>query len=165
MTPEQHSALTDFLKSLVDVPWLTHCNDPLSNAIVARDFLNAWDGWGAEMMAVWSPETHALEKAAVSVLGESGVDAIFATVSREMDAAIQNGMEYYFDHISTDETNGDRGLWHEWLDTVKRDLCWAAVETVLDRPGFFTELLHYYRAGRWPCAWENSDRTGRVVVL
>jgi hypothetical protein len=169
MTDAQRNVLTSFLRSLADLPWFAHCGEPHANAIVAPDLVEAWDGWGSEMMAVWSPETHSLERIAVGELEESGVDAIFDTVSRTLGAALLAGIEQYFERRPTNteaaEINADRGLWPEWLETAKRDLCWAAVEAVLGRPGFFTELLGYYRTGRWPCAWENSDRNGRVVLL
>jgi hypothetical protein len=61
--------------------------------------------------------------------------------------------------------NADRGLWPEWLDSVKRDLSWAAVEVLLGQPAFFNDPVRYYRAGRWPCAWEGANRSGRVVLL
>ncbi len=61
--------------------------------------------------------------------------------------------------------NTNRGLGPEWLDSVKRDLCWTAVAAILGRPGFFTDLLRYHRADRWPCAWEGVDRSGRAIVL
>ncbi len=117
------------------------------------------------MLKLWAPQTRALEAIAVEELGEDGVDSIFDTVSRELDAPLCLAMETYFDTRSTDKLNADRGLWPEWLDSMKRDLCWAAIESVLDRPGLFTNLLPYYRAGRWPCAWEDGDMSKRVVLL
>jgi hypothetical protein len=59
----------------------------------------------------------------------------------------------------------DVGLYQELLDAMTRDLCWAGVEAVLDRRGFFTDLVEYYRAGRWPCAWDGEFPEGRVVLL
>jgi hypothetical protein len=169
MTAAQGSALSEFLRSLADVSWFAQCGEPDPTAIVAGDLVEAWHGWNWEMLAVWSPETHALERLAVGVLGEAGVDAIFDAVSRAMDDRLGAAMESYFERRPPDSeaalTNADRGLWPEWLESVKRDLCWAAVEAVLIRLGFFTELLRYYHAGRWPCAWENPDGSGRVVVL
>jgi hypothetical protein len=98
-------------------------------------------------------------------LGEDGLNAVFESVANATNARLAEAMERYFATRSTDETNTDRGLWPEWLDALKRDLCWAAVEAVLDRPDFFAHLLRYYRAGRWPCAWQDGDRQKRVVLL
>jgi hypothetical protein len=169
MTAAQQSALKDFLHSLVGVRWFAHCGEPDPVAVVADDLVDAWDNWNLEMMAVWSPPTHALEQAAVSELGDGGVDVIFAAVSQAVDAPLREGATRYFERRPPDSevaaTATDLGLWPEWLDSAKRDLCWAAVEAVLGRPGFFSDLLRYYRAGRWPCAWEGGDRSGRVVLL
>jgi hypothetical protein len=161
----QHDALASFITSLADVRWLAHAGDRDDAAIVADDLVDASDNWNPEMMAVWNPETHGLEQVAVADLGEAGIDAVFDAVSSAVDAPLRAAMERYFDTRSTDELNADRGLWPEWLEAMKRDLCWAAVEAVQGQPGFFTGLLPHYRAGRWPCAWEDGDRGKRVVLL
>jgi hypothetical protein len=169
MTAAQQSALEAFLHSLAGTPWFAHCGEPDPVAVVAVDLVDAWDNWNSEMLAVWSPQTHALEQAAVSELGDDGVEALFATVSQAVDAPLREGATLYFERRPRDSevaaTATDLGLWPEWLDSAKRDLCWSAVEAVLGRPGFFSDLLQYYRAGRWPCACEGGDRSGRVVVL
>ena len=164
-TAAQRDALELFIASLCNVRWLAHAGDPDGAAIVADDLVDAWDAWNAEMVTAWAPQTERLEGIARAELGEAGVDAVFDTVSRAVDAPLRAAMEDYFENRSTDATNADRGLWPEWLDTVKRDLAWAAVEAVLGRPGFFTDLLRYYRAGRWPCGFENADGGKRVVLL
>lgn len=169
MRAEQRSSLRTYIDSLIDVPWFALCGKPDASVIVAADLVEAWDRWNSEMLAVWLPETHALERLALSQLGESGVEAIFEAVSRDVGDRIAVSMEQYFERRPSDSefamTNTDRGLRPEWLETVKRDLCWAGVEAVLAKPGFFCVILPYYRAGRWPCAWENADRTKRVVLL
>jgi len=161
----QQNALATFIAALSGVRWLANAGDRDEAAIVADDVVDAWDGWNSEMLAAWTPETTRLEQIAVAEMGEAGLDAVFDAVSCAVDVPLRAAMDRYFDTRSTDETNTDRGLWREWLDTMKRDLSWAAVESVLNRPGFFTSLLPYYRAGRWPCAWEDGDRGKRVVLL
>jgi hypothetical protein len=165
MASTQHPLLNSFIQSLGDIRWFAHAGEPHPTAIVASDLVQAWDQWNGEMLAVWSPETHALERIAVAELGDSEVDAIFEAVSGAVDVAVRDGMERYFERRSFDVTNADRGLWPDWLDTVKRDLSWAAVEAVLGRSGYFSSLLPYYRAGRWPCAWESDKRSGRIILL
>lgn len=169
MTEIQQSALSEFLLSLTAIQWFTYCGEPDSNYVVAADLVEAWDDWNSNMIAIRLPETERLERIAVGKLGESEVNAIFETVSTESDEVLRAGMEGYFNRrpacSRSTIINADRGLWPEWLESVQRDICWAAVEMVLTQPGFFTELLQIYRAGRWPCAWERSDRTGRAVVL
>jgi hypothetical protein len=161
----RQAALATFVASLADVPWLANAGDPDDAAMVAEDLVDAWDGWNSEMLAVWKPETERLERVALDELGEDGLSTVFESVSNSTADALAEAMERYFDTRSKDETHTDRGLWPEWLDAVKRDLCWAAVEAILDRPGFFTDLIRYYRAGRWLCAWEDGDRHKRVVLL
>ena len=169
MTTVQQSALEAFLHSLVNVCWFAHCGEPDPAAVVADDLVDACDNWNSEMMNVWLPQTQALEQSAVGELSEGGLDSIFAAVSQAVDAPLREGATRYFERRPADSevaaTATDLGLWPEWLDSAKRDLCWAAVEVVLGRPGFFSDLLGYYRAGRWPCAYESGVRSGRVVVL
>jgi hypothetical protein len=142
------TALATFIASLADVPWLAHAGDRDDAAIVADDLVDAWDGWNSEMMKVWSPQTHALERVAVDELGEDGVRAVFESVAHATGDRLVEAIEHFYDTRSADETGADRGMWREWLDALQRDLAWAAVEAVLDRPGFFTELLRYQVAVR-----------------
>lgn len=169
MTIRQQSTLNAFLKSVSDVPWFSNCGNADVTAIVPSDLVEAWDRWNDEMLAIWLPQTKALEDIAIIRIGEADLSEIFMVISDALDVPMCVGMEEYYDrrsaNLEASITNSDRGLWPEWLETVKRDLCWAAVEAVLNRSGFFTELLRYYRAGRWPCGWEHTDKSGRVVVL
>lgn len=161
MTEAQHIALTTFLDALRSIPWFDHCGDPDPTAIVTKDLAEAWDGWNYEMVDVWSPQSHALEKVAIAEIGDSGVDTIFATVCQAMEEPLCAGLDRYVNRWPRD----NMGLTIELKWFVMRDLSWAAVETVLGRPGFFTDLLSYYRAGRWACAWEGGNRSSRVVLL
>jgi hypothetical protein len=165
LTPAHQNAVATFVASLTDLPWLAHAGDRDEAAVVADDLVDAWDGWNAEMLSAWAPQTKRLEQIAAAELGEAGVDEVFEAVSRALDLPLRTAIERYFNTRSRDETNADRGIWPEWLDAMKRDLSWAAVESILNRPGFFTDLLRYYRAGRWPCAWQDGEGGKRVVLL
>ena len=169
MTSQQQSILTDFLKSVSGIPWFSNCGNADVTAIVPSDLIEAWDRWNDDLLPIWLPQTNSLEDIAIIQIGEADLSEIFRVVSDALDIPKSVGMEEYYDrHPAKTEAsiaNTDRGLWPEWLETVKRDLCWAAVEAVLNRSGFFSELLKYYRAGRWPCGWEHTDRSGRVVIL
>lgn len=169
MNDAQRHSLTEFLESIAEIKWLARCGEPQPGAIVATDLCNAWDGWGRHMTAIWSQATHSLECVAIDDLGTAIVDEIFASVSEETDESLRLAMERYFErrplNSEVAEMNADRGLWPEWLDSIRRDLCWAAVENIMGRSGFFLGLLKYYRDGRWPCAWEDGDNSKRVVLL
>lgn len=165
MTADQNSALTAYLNSLDGVSWFSHCGEPDTDLVVAEDLVDAWDNWNAERLAAWLPQSRALERTAVSALGEDDVDAIFAAVSRFLYKPLLEGINAYFERWPYDLTNTDRALWREWLTSAMRDLSWAGVEAVLGQRGFFTLILWFYREGRWPCAWHGDDRSGCLVVL
>jgi hypothetical protein len=59
----------------------------------------------------------------------------------------------------------DEAVFPDVMDSVKRDVCWAAVEEVIALPGFFSTLLSYYRRGRWVCSWDGNYPQGRPVVV
>ena len=115
MTWAQQFLLNGFIHSLAGVPWFDHCGEPDPEAVIAGDLVEAWDDWGSEMMAVWSPQTHALEKTAVGALGEGGVDAIFAAVSKATETPLREGAFRYFERRPADseiaEAGVDEGLW------------------------------------------------------
>ena len=51
------------------------------------------------------------------------------------------------------------------MDMVKRDMSWACIERILDKQGFFNELLKTYKAGYFPCSWLGDYPNGKAVVL
>lgn len=169
MNPKQSQVLQAFLKDLEGVEWFSRAGEPSDTAVVASDAVVCWDDWNREMLAVWLPKTKALEQAARKEVGDSAIDEIFSAVSIAIDLSVRQGLEAYFNrrpaNSGNTKTNADRGLWPEILDTVKRDISWAAIETIIDQRGFFTELLAVYRAGRWPCAWSGEYPDGQLVVL
>jgi hypothetical protein len=170
MTQEQQAILKEFINSIADVPWLSRAGEPESEAIVVPDIVVGWDDWNDETLEVWLPRSKELEKAAQEQLGDEGIDVIFATVSTSISQTVYDGLMAYFARRPEDATENteaavDQGLWPELLDTIKRDMCWAAVEAILKRKGFFTMLVQYYRAGRWPCSWQGSYPAGQIVLL
>jgi len=169
MTPEQHDSLNRFVASLADIKWFAHAGESHDVAEVVPDVVVGWDDWNAQMLAVWKPNSEALERRARKSIGDSAIDEIFNAVSVAIYENARDGMHDYFDRRPTDspntETDADLGLWPELLQTIKRDVSWAAVETVLGHRGLFTELLAHYRGGRWPCAWQGDYPSGKIVVL
>jgi hypothetical protein len=169
MTKEQHYDLSIFLTSLDGVEWMAHAGESHPSWIVVADSVEGVDGWNVEMMNIWSPRIHRLEQWAIATLSNTVVDEIFATTSEYLGQLVSQALQSYFDRRPSinenTECSADFGLWPEMLDSIKRDVAWAAMEHVLHEPEFFTDLLAYYRAGRWPCSWDGEYPDGTVVVL
>lgn len=121
------------------------------------------------MLANWTAEYEQLERKAREAIGDRAMDEIFEAVSDAICENIRVGMQDYFDRRSvnspTGKTNAEIGLWPELLQAMRRDVSWAAVGAVIGEHSLFTELLVYYREGRWPCAWDGKYPSGRFVLL
>jgi hypothetical protein len=161
--------LTEFLVNLGGIEWLANAGAPDPSAVVVRDAAEGYDHWGESVQSTWLPRSKALESKAQQVFGDDGINRVFAAVSERLEPALRTSLQAYFDRRPdvTENTscNADLGLWPEILDAIERDLAWAAVEHLLQESGFFTQLLVYYRAGRWPCGWQGTYPAGRAVVL
>jgi hypothetical protein len=166
VTEEQRHDLQIFLDSLDTVDWLAHAGEVHSTWIVVADVVEGFDGWSAEMMKTWSPRTYRLEQRALKVVSSETVDEIFAETAEHIGPPAGAALESYFDRQpNINERGEDFGLWPEVLYSIKRDVAWAAVEHILHEPGFFTDMLKYYRSGRWPCGWSGEYPGGSVAVL
>jgi hypothetical protein len=161
--------LPTFLASLADMPWLLHAGKPRDDAVVVPDVATGWDDWSPQMAATWIPRSQALEELARAQIGDAAIDAAFQAVAAAINDPLRSAIRRYFherpDVNENTASGADRGLWPDLLDTIQRDIAWAAVETLLAQPGFFTHLLTYYREGRWPCSWQGEYPEGRVVLL
>ena len=161
--------LTRLIERYKDIAWFSQAGTPHDEYFVINDAVEPFDKPELKMFELWDSNTHALEVQAKTVISDSDIDDIFAKVATEIGAQVQAGMQYYFDRreIKTEnmEMNADLGLWPEILDVVLRDLAWAAVEAVIEKPGFFSALITFYSAGRWPCGWQGEYPVGRLAVL
>jgi hypothetical protein len=164
MTSDERKKLQEFVQSLAEMPWLSHTGEPCPDALVVSSIAEGWDDWNDQMMTVWRPRSAALEEIARTVMGEPGIDEVFADVAGVAGPGIEVALGRHFDR-HPNSSDSDLGLWPDVLETMKRDIAWAAVEAVLGRPGFFSSILPYYRRGRWPCAWSGEYPEGRIVVL
>jgi hypothetical protein len=162
-------ALTTFLQSLKDVAWLSHAGEPYEDGVVVADAVEGWDGWNEKMYDVWRPRTEALEDMARKELGDAGIDRVFEVVAQYLRPVFLEGLSDYFGRrsVDTEAMKGgvDAELYEDVLEAMTRDFCWASIEVILGKEGFFNDLVKYYRAGRWPCAWDGEYPKGRVVVL
>jgi len=165
--------LISFLKSVRDVAWFSHAGEPFENARVVHGMQIAWDREGNRMFEVWEQQIRALEAQAVESIGNQGIDEIFAAVSETIHASIYQGLTLYLDRIYREahdekqrrQRTFDDAVYPEVMDSVKRDLCWAGVEYVLQVHGFFSKLLEMYRQGRWICSWDGDYPQGQPVIL
>jgi hypothetical protein len=117
--------------------------------------------------AFWSERTHELETIARACLSDSEIDFIFDAVAAVIDENLRRFdplVAYYAGFFSIGDPqrlDAEREAAH----SAKRDLAWAAIERVVARPGFFTDLLAWYERGRWPCDWSGDYPDGHVLAL
>jgi hypothetical protein len=60
------------------------------------------------------------------------------------------------------------GLDSDFVDAVRWDILHLAMEDEYSRfpvPGFFAKLGTWYKKGHWPCGWDGSIDSGRLVVF
>lgn len=162
--------LKPFLESLRSIAWFSNAGEPCEDARVVHGLQSAWDGEGERTLDIWGRETRALEAKALQWLGGQDIDQIFSAVSDAIEEPLYNGLCNYLDRVY-DTIHGakkrtlDDGIFPEVLESVKRDVCWAAVEHALHNQGFFSNLLRFYRRGRWACSWDGNYPEGRPVLL
>ncbi len=152
-----------------DIAWFSQAGTPNNEYFVVNDAVEVFDKPELQMFELWNSKSRELEEQAYVVINDSEIEEIFTEVASEVGVQVQTGMQRYFDRreIKTEnmEMNADLGLWPEIQGVVLRDLAWAAVEVVIEKPGFFSNLITLYSAGRWPCGWQGEYPVGRLVVL
>ena len=155
-----------FLRDVIQIEWLSRTGEPSNDEHALTSVGEALDS----DKRIWKQKSQTLEKTALTHFGDSSIDGVFKVVSNAIQKPLYDATVTYFERRkardpSYDESLVDAGLVSEMMDCVKRDIAWAAIEATLQRPGFFTALLRYYRAGRWPCSWNGNYPDGCVVVL
>ncbi len=166
-----HSLLDEYLKRDVSekfaaemkpTKWFGRGGEPCEKYLLVRSVYDAYDNWNAVYLNVWEPHTDALEKLSEEIIGNDAVDDIFETVSAALGDDIYRAWGEFRARAGLEEENA---LDNEIVDMVKRDLCWAAVEKALNKPGFFTGLLSVYRDGHFPCGWDGDYPEGKLAVM
>jgi hypothetical protein len=165
--------LRSFLQTLSDIEWLSHTGEPLGDARVVASIQAGFDGENRGMLAVWLPRSKETESFARSRFGDGIIDRIFDTISEAIHEPLYRGLCEHFERNYPDRTDDitllqqsvDSGLYPEIMDTIKRNVCWAGIEWVLERPAFYSALLDWYRRGRLPCSWDGEYPEGQQVVL
>ena len=161
--------LANFIQSLTDIRWFVAAGSPIESAVVAADAASGYDAFDSTNSELWREQTLLLETLALESIGDEAISESFERVSSALNAKVRAGLEAYFarrpDVNANTNSGADYGLWPEILEASLRDVSWAAVEFRMGRGGFFSEVLEYYRAGRWPCGWVGKYPEGRPVVL
>ena len=165
-----HTSLDRFIETVKDIPWLSHSGEDCVDAIVAEGFQDAWIGWNGETYNVWGHHTHLLETRAQTILGDAVIDEVFSSVSKALEKNVYDGIGDYFERQRERDEDYDAAgvnssLYPEVMDSILRDMCWAAVEHILNEHDFFTMLIEWYRKGRWPCSWDGEYPVGKIVIL
>lgn len=151
-----------FVEEMRSVKWFEHGGEDHDKYLTVRSVYDAYDNWNANYLSVWEPHTELLEKLAEEIIGSDAVDDIFNVVSAALGDDIYRAWGEFRERAGLSEQNA---LDLEITDMVKRDLCWAAVERAMNKPGFFIELLDVYCGGRFPCGWDGEYPYGRFAVM
>lgn len=163
----KRSVSEKFVEEIRHTKWFANSGTPTEKYLpekylILRSVYDAYDNWNANYLSVWEPQINLLEKLAGEIIGDDAIDDIFETVSMALDNDIWNAWQNFRVRAGLEE---ESGLDEEIADMVKRDLCWAAVERALNRPGFFTALLDVYKDGYFPCGWDGEYPYGRAAVM
>lgn len=158
----KRSVSEKFIEEMKPTKWFANSGNPTEKYLLVRSVYDAYDNWNANYLSVWDPKISLLEELAGQIIGDDAIDDIFETVSMALDEDIWNAWQSFRTRGGLEEENA---LDEEIADMVKRDLCWAAVERALNKPGFFTALLEIYKDGYFPCGWDGEYPYGRAAVM
>lgn len=175
MNDRQRTTLNSFLDELSSYRWFLDAGERSESFVVLSDFVEAVDGsrngWGRKSYEIWADACTDLESSALEILQDKDITRIFNATSSKAEQPIWDGINSYFNRQfqadpKWDESGVNAGLIGDVQASVLRDIAWAAVEQVIDKRGFFSELLPVYRSGRWPCGWTGKlPPSGRVVII
>lgn len=152
----------DFAEHICTIKWFEKCGEAAGEYTVESSIFSAYDDWGDNMLKVWEPHIVELEELSRGILSEGQIDEVFELISECIGDELWLGFCDFFDRNNLEE---EAGLENEIMDFVKRDMSWACVESLLDKRGFFHNLLKIYEQGRWPCSWDGDYPNGKFVVM
>jgi hypothetical protein len=157
--------LKTFLRRLDAVKWLSAAGAPATDVVVATSLSDGLFGHGPEPYPVCSTATHRLEDVAVVEISNVRLTEVFQRVSAHIGASVWDALGRYVEQSINNESGEDDAAAIDAIDQIKRDVCWAAIEYILDRHEFFSMLLEWYERGRFPCSWSGTVESGRLVVV
>lgn len=152
----------DFLTEIKSINWFENSGSPNEKYHVVFSLYEACDRWGKQALDVWEPRICELEDTATEEIGDDGIDEVFEAVSNAIGDDV---WKKFGEYIERQHLNEEAAVSFELFDDIKRDIAWACVEKVLDKPGFFTMLTEIYKQGYFPCSWDGEYPLGRAVVL
>lgn len=154
--------INDFLQEIKHINWFEHNKELNEEYHVVFSVFEAYDTWNKQMLKTWDKQIFLLENIAIEQIGNSRIDEIFSLVSSEIGNIIWQRWGEFIDKWHLEY---ETGLDNEMMDMVKRDMSWACIERILNKQGFFNELLKIYKTGYFPCSWLGDYPNGKAVVL
>lgn len=154
--------INSFLQEIKMIKWFEHKSETAVEYHVISSIFEAYDTWNEQMLKTWEPQISLLENLAIDQIGDSQIDEIFSIVSCEIGDII---WKKWSEFITRWHLEGEMGLDNEMMDLVKSDMSWACIEKILNKHGFFSDLLEIYKNGYFPCAWIGDYPNGQAVVL
>ncbi|MCM1506077.1 MAG: hypothetical protein NC177_02925 [Ruminococcus flavefaciens] len=154
--------ISDFIAGLNNIDWFSKSGTPTNKYHVIYSVFEAFDDYSEKYFKVWDCHITKLEREAQAIIGDEKIDNIFSLVSSEMGDKLWTKWSAF---IERNDLYDETGLENEILDMVKRDLAWACIEKYLQKDGFFSDLMHIYQDGYFPCAWDGIYPKGMAVVL
>lgn len=154
--------LEETIARIRKIKWFSASGIPHEQYIVLTSIYEAYDTYGAKMLATWNSQIDALEADAMKQLSNEEIDEIFEVISNEMEPCLWSNYCEFIERCCLEE---ESGLEHELFDCLKRDASWAAIELLLNKEGFFCQLLTIYEMGHWPCSYEGVYPYGKFVVM
>lgn len=152
--------MDEYISFLKFIDWFSSCGIESEKYLVLESLFDAYDNWNIKMLNIWDKQISGLENKAVEILGNAEIDRIFEQVSMSMSDMLYEDWSKVID-----KHENEMGLEDEFIDMVKRDLCWAYIERKLNEEGFFNSLLEAYQKGYFPVSWDGEYPGGRLVVL
>ncbi len=152
-----------FLSEIKTINWFERCGVPNEKYHMVFSLYDANDGiWGMRYHDVWEQNIVPLEDNATDEIGDDAIDDAFETISEALGDDI---WKKFGDYVERCHLGNELAVADERFDAVMRDIAWACIEYLTDKPGFFTMLMEIYKEGHFPCSWDGEYPAGRAVVL
>lgn len=164
-TSSQQAIIDNFINEIKNIEWFKQVGEPSEKYWVVDTIWEACDTYGHQMLEVWSRNTETIEKKALKKLTDKQIDAIFEAVSLAIGNEVYEAVCDLEDKIGQETGEDQSGIEEEILDFMKRDTAWACIELLLNEKGFFSQVYHLNRSGRWACSWVGKYPDGNFIIM